>query len=475
MKCLLLLSLLSGSIGFAQNCTITDLVITVSGDSLCSPNNGVTVSAANSEVGFNYFLEDAVSGTTIDGPIAGTGASIDFTTGSIGINTSYVVVAEIANSALIFDGMDDVVNCGMGLTLLGDFTLEVWVRHTTGTDWQTYISNIDYATDQGYWLGSNISGEVEFYISTASWVLGTTTIADSNWHHVAAVYSGGTGYLYIDGILEGSSIMSNSLTTTQSFTIGDDSDPVNFKYTGTIGDVRVWNVGRTLAEINTDMNSCLIGNEVGLMAYYTFEDVGTSNLTDLTSNANDGVLTNMDPVTDWIAGNFSCCTMEMSQQIDIAIFDPTATISLIGADTLSANAGLDSYQWIDCNNGNQAIIGATGMTYVPSITGNYAVIGSQGPCSDTSACIQANVGLDEFDLFESIYLFPNPSAYGKIQISGEIEITDVQAYDISERKVPMNYDPQSRTIRLRGRTAGTYIIHIQSENNLIVRKMVLGN
>ncbi|MFT5860244.1 MAG: hypothetical protein ACI865_002352 [Flavobacteriaceae bacterium] len=475
MKYLLLISLLSASISFAQNCIIDNLNVTSNEDSLCFPNNGVTVSAANSQVGYNYYLEEAISGTTIDGPITGTGASIVFATGPIGVNTSYVVIAERATNALKFDGVDDVVHCGTGLTLLGDFTLEVWVRHTTGTDWQTYVANIDYSADQGYWLGSNISGEVAFYISTGSWVLGTTTIADSNWHHVAAVYSGGSGYLYIDGSLEGSSVMSNSLTTTQPFTIGDDSNPLNYKYTGDIGGVRVWNVGRTDAEINTDMNNCLVGDEAGLMAYYTFEDVGGSTLTDLTSDPNDGTLINMDPSADWIAGNFSCCTMEMSQQIDVSVFDTTTTISLIGTDTLSANAGLETYQWIDCTNGNQAIIGETGMIYVPTITGSYAVIVSLGACIDTSACIQANLGLDEFDLFKTTYLYPNPSAYGKIKISGEIEITDVHAYDILERAVPMIYHPQTRTIRLRGRTTGTYLIHIQSEDKLIIRKMLLAN
>ncbi|MNU75279.1 hypothetical protein D3C71_648060 [compost metagenome] len=69
----------------------------------------------------------------------------------------------------------------------------------------------------------------------------------------------------------------------------------------------------------------------------------------------------------------------------------------------------DSYQWIDCVNGN-AITGATAQTFAATQNGTYAVIGtSNGGCSDTSACITINdLGLTEQNLFE-ISLVPNPT------------------------------------------------------------------
>src|SRR5690606_3645392 len=51
-----------------------------------------------------------------------------------------------------------------------------------------------------------------------------------------------------------------------------------------------------------------------------------------------------------------------------------------------ANQGGATYQWLDCNNGNLPIGGATGQTYVPVVTGNYAVQVTIGGCTETSGC-----------------------------------------------------------------------------------------
>jgi len=45
----------------------------------------------------------------------------------------------------------------------------------------------------------------------------------------------------------------------------------------------------------------LVGNESGLVAYYRFDHYDGTILYDITSNANNGALTNMDPAPDWVA------------------------------------------------------------------------------------------------------------------------------------------------------------------------------
>ena len=51
----------------------------------------------------------------------------------------------------------------------------------------------------------------------------------------------------------------------------------------------------------------------------------------------------------------------------------SASAQVIG-NSLSASPSGANYQWIDCNNGNAAIPGATTQTYTPPSAGNYAVI-----------------------------------------------------------------------------------------------------
>ena len=45
-----------------------------------------------------------------------------------------------------------------------------------------------------------------------------------------------------------------------------------------------------------------------------------------------------------------------------------------------------TYQWVDCNNGNAPIANATNPTFTPTSTGSYAVVLSEGGCSDISSC-----------------------------------------------------------------------------------------
>jgi hypothetical protein len=45
-----------------------------------------------------------------------------------------------------------------------------------------------------------------------------------------------------------------------------------------------------------------------------------------------------------------------------------------------------AYQWINCDNNNTPITGATGSAFTPTVSGNYALMVTIGDCSDTSDC-----------------------------------------------------------------------------------------
>jgi len=61
------------------------------------------------------------------------------------------------------------------------------------------------------------------------------------------------------------------------------------------------------------------------------------------------------------------------------------TVTSVGT-LLTANEVNATYQWLDCDNGNAAIMGETNQSYTPTLTGNYAVELTVGNCVDTSAC-----------------------------------------------------------------------------------------
>jgi len=61
-------------------------------------------------------------------------------------------------------------------------------------------------------------------------------------------------------------------------------------FQGLIDEVRVWNVARSEAAIQSTMNTPLIGNEPGLVGYWKFNEGSGQTAYDSTLNSNDGQL-----------------------------------------------------------------------------------------------------------------------------------------------------------------------------------------
>ena len=72
------------------------------------------------------------------------------------------------------------------------------------------------------------------------------------------------------------------------------------------------------------------------------------------------------------------------------------------------------YQWVDCNNGNAPLAGATDQQFTPTFNGSYAVEVTRNGCSATSACHSIIItGFDENDN-KIVYLNPsNEGAFSK--------------------------------------------------------------
>ena len=77
---------------------------------------------------------------------------------------------------------------------------------------------------------------------------------------------------------------------------------------------------------------------------------------------------------------------------------------------LSAELEGGSYQWIKCNP-YEIIPGATSQSYVAPIVGEYAVIVTEGECSDTSSCVYVDIlQIEEVENSLAFSIYPNPSS-----------------------------------------------------------------
>ncbi len=145
----------------------------------------------------------------------------------------------------------------------------------------------------------------------------------------------------------------------------------------------------------------------------------TLDLTINYSNTSTDVIEACDSYT-WIDGNNYTASNNTATHLltNAAGCDSLVTLDLTilaiditvvnNANTLTVTEGGAIYQWLDCNNNNQAITGETAQSFTALANGSYAVEVSLNNCTETSACIDVStVGLT--DLNTKMNVYPNPT------------------------------------------------------------------
>ncbi|HLP57108.1 MAG TPA: zinc-dependent metalloprotease family protein [Fluviicola sp.] len=171
------------------------------------------------------------------------------------------------------------------------------------------------------------------------------------------------------------------------------------------------------------------------------------------------------PGTYYVRGEGGCVTPGTCQSVVITQNTVnTATTLVAGVLSSSQNGG--TYQWVDCNNGNAAVPGATSQTFIPTVNGSYAVqVTAANGCSGTSNCVAYNVvGVNEFDDL-AIQLYPNPTtgivtvSFGGILVPvQEMTVTDVTGRLVREQS---QFTTDSMTIDLSRESKGVYFLNVQ--------------
>ena len=111
--------------------------------------------------------------------------------------------------------------------------------------------------------------------------------------------------------------------------------------------------------------------------------------------------------------NIAGCDSVITLNLTVIIVDTAVTSSHA---VLFANDTDAVYQWLDCENSHAPISGATSPTFVPPVSGIYAVEINKDGCVDTSSCHTIIYpGIVENNLSASLIVYPNPTT-GKLTI-----------------------------------------------------------
>lgn len=232
----------------------------------------------------------------------------------------------------------------------------------------------------------------------------TTLVAGQEYHIALLMNSAGIASLYIDGVLEGS----GDTRRGNSVSVGNNiigarysSNALTGYLSGTLSEVSIWNVTLSSSGVSSFINNGVTGNEQGLRAWYTLEDyTGGNTVLDSSPNGNDANARNLSTIDLTSASLWSVT----NSNLDVNV---TVSGNEISADLSNA----ESYQWLDCGNGNALLSGETSNSFTASQTGDYSVEITEGACVDTSACEMVVVTSVEDKLLQEnqLTVYPNPA------------------------------------------------------------------
>lgn len=178
-----------------------------------------------------------------------------------------------------------------------------------------------------------------------------------------------------------------------------------------------------------------------------------------------------EDITGLPAGSYAVAVMGAGGCVTNASYtitegSPLDVTTSVSNGTFMATASGMTYQWVECPT-YTVIAGATSQSYTPEINGDYAVIISDGTCSDTSACTTINnIGVTEFDL-GSIAVYPNPTLdIIKITMDGSSEPININVYDVNGKLIysELNIAPNTQLVEvdLSNHESGNYMVRINA-------------
>jgi hypothetical protein len=397
---------------------------------------------------------------------------------------------------------------GNGGSGTSDYVNTYWTPNIVGTSWTIsfWTSNIPSSTTLFYIFGDINSSSFRCFTNgvagAGNWILRgnmtdilATGGASSGPSMTTFVYdaTASTSYAYVNGVLVSTVAQNNpTIQGAGPFKVGAYGGNTTLPAGGLMDEFRLYNRALTSTEIlalyerktfeNLTLSFC--ESYTSPSGNYTWTASGNYADTIPNSLCGDSIINidlTIDTATSSIINITSCFSYEspsgnytwtnsntyLDTISNVAGCDSVITINLTintidntvsqNGVTLSANQAGAGYQWIDCNNSNQAISGATNQFFTATANGDYAVIISLNGCTDTSSCTSiTTVGILENSPNNNISIYPNPA-------SNSLNITlnkdeQVEVYSITGKLIDRFTVNKNFILDIKDYPQGMYLI-----------------
>ncbi|MGB1032049.1 MAG: T9SS type A sorting domain-containing protein, partial [Flavobacteriales bacterium] len=171
---------------------------------------------------------------------------------------------------------------------------------------------------------------------------------------------------------------------------------------------------------------------------------------------------NSDATFNIVGGSVGGCDSLVTLNLTFSAPSPvfTSTNGILASSLDNAE-----YQWLDCDDGNEPIEGATDQSYAVTWTGNYALEVTENGCSSTSDCMEVlTVGVTDKNVNNALHLYPNPTKgdvfieFGQAQEKVEITLLDLTGRIISTEQL---YNKTTLQFAIE-EPVGTYFLRVNS-------------
>ena len=218
--------------------------------------------------GYAYTSNDIAYTSTVD----------SFTTTYSDLGNALAFDASLSNHFYIGSGLGNNAANPVLNTISTALTLEVWIK-PRDYNLQRLVNKQD---QYGHcWVLEIYGGSLNFY--TNSTTSGSKVISVpvsyiplNQWTHVAGVYNGSQMVVYINGVAVGTVAQSGALHTGSLYAGVGAGGNIGGYYNGAMDELRIWNVARTQAQIQANMDAPISPTSTGLITYFPF-DQGVAN------------------------------------------------------------------------------------------------------------------------------------------------------------------------------------------------------